>query len=110
MDSQTIQRYRITGQHERNSAAIYQALSDVEKDERLKEVYRRMAKMELLHAARWEKLLKDGGVHLPPFPAHVRTRILIWMAKRIWSGNGSAGLAGEGKGRQRFLQPPARSP
>ena len=49
MDSQTIQRYRDNWTDERNSAAIYQALSDVEKDERLKEVYRRMAKMELLH-------------------------------------------------------------
>jgi len=98
VDSQTIQRYRDNWTDERNSAAIYQALSDVEKDERLKEVYRRMAKMELLHAARWEKLLKDGGVHLPPFQPMFRTRVLIWMAKRFGPGMVLPGLQAKERG------------
>jgi rubrerythrin len=38
---------------ERNGAFLYDALAKAEKDERLAEVYRRMAAVERQHAAAW---------------------------------------------------------
>jgi vacuolar iron transporter family protein len=68
---------------ELNSASIYQALADREKDERLSEVYRRMVAVEMKHAAKWESVLKDSGFELPEFKPTFRTRILIWLARRF---------------------------
>ena len=68
---------------ERNGAYLYDALANAEKDERLAEVYKRMADTERKHAAVWEERLSAEGVSLPPFKPTWRSRTLAWAAKRL---------------------------
>ncbi|HEX2834138.1 MAG TPA: VIT1/CCC1 transporter family protein [Thermoanaerobaculia bacterium] len=67
---------------EMNGAALYDALAEAERDERLAEVYRRLANVERRHADRWKKKLEDAGESLPDFRPTWRTRTLAWIAKR----------------------------
>lgn len=83
MDTKTITMYKNFREDERNSAHIYQALSEMQKDPRLAEVYRRMAAVEIKHAEKWEALLREGGVELKPFKPEWRTRLLIWLARKF---------------------------
>ncbi len=68
---------------EMNSATIYDALAQTAKDERISEVYRRMAEVERKHARKWEGLYSEDGAQMPPFRPALRTRIMIWLAKRF---------------------------
>ena len=68
---------------EMNGAALYDALAAAEKDERLAEVYRRLAVVEQKHAERWRKRLEEAGEKLPPFTPSWRTRTLGWIARRF---------------------------
>jgi VIT1/CCC1 family predicted Fe2+/Mn2+ transporter len=68
---------------ERNSALLYQTLSEVEKDERLSEVYRRLSQTELTHAQTWTEKLEETGHQVPEFRPTWRTRTLIWLARRF---------------------------
>ena len=69
-----------------NGAALYDALADAEKDERLAEVYRRLAIVERRHADRWRRKLEDAGETLPRFRVSWRTRTLGWLARRFGAG------------------------
>lgn len=68
---------------ELNGAALYHALASAEKDERLAEVYRRLATVEQRHADRWRRKLEDAGETLPAFSPSWRTRTLVWLARRF---------------------------
>lgn len=83
MDKKTIDLYKSFREDERNSALTYQALAELQKDSRLAEVYTRMAKVEIKHAEKWERLLGEAGVELKPFKPEWRTRILIWLAQKF---------------------------
>ncbi|GAP14679.1 uncharacterized membrane protein [Longilinea arvoryzae] len=83
MASNDIQKYNRYIDDERNSAAIYQALADVEKDQRIAEVYQRMVTVEIKHAEKWEKMLREAGGQVPVFRLSWRTRILIRLARRF---------------------------
>lgn len=76
-------RYLENWNDERNSALIYQTLAERDPESRLAQVYTRMADVELRHAARWEKLLQEGGEQLPKFRPAWRTSALIWLARRL---------------------------
>jgi vacuolar iron transporter family protein len=76
-------RYRANLEEERNSAALYQALADSEKDDRLAEVYRRLALTEQKHAGNWEARITAAGGVVPPFCLTWRTRMLAWLARRF---------------------------
>lgn len=78
-----IQRYLENRKDERNSALLYEAIANLEKDQKLSEVYNRMAATEIRHATRWESYITDAGVELPVFKPSWRTRILIWLANHI---------------------------
>ncbi len=71
---------------EMNGAALYDALAGAERDERLAEVYRRLATVERRHADRWRKKLEDAGETLPDFAPSWRTRTLGWLARRFGVG------------------------
>lgn len=71
---------------EQNSALLYQTLAELEKDERLANVYQRLAATERKHGEVWAGKLKDAGETVPDFKPELRTRILIWLAKRFGSG------------------------
>lgn len=68
---------------ERNSAALYRALADAEKNPKIAEVYRRLAVTEEGHAATWEEKLRAAHAPVPEFKLAVRTRILIALARRF---------------------------
>lgn len=68
---------------EMNGAALYDSLADAENDERLSEVYKRLANVERRHAERWRKKLEDAGETLPSFEPSWRTRTLGWLARRF---------------------------
>ncbi|NPV87430.1 MAG: rubrerythrin family protein [Anaerolineae bacterium] len=71
---------------ERNSALLYQAMADAEKDERLAQVYRRIAQTELRHAETWAEKMQAAGASVPGFRPTLRTRILIWLTQRFGPG------------------------
>ena len=66
-----------------NGAYLYDALSHVEKDPRLAEVYHRMADVERKHAAEWVERLKADGAPIPQFKPNWRSRTLAWAARRF---------------------------
>lgn len=73
-------------QDELNGAELYETLSKAETDERLAEVYRRLAAVERRHAARWQRKLEEAGENLPAYRPSWRTRTLQWMARRFGAG------------------------
>lgn len=68
---------------ELNGAALYDALAAAERDERLAEVYRRLANVERRHADRWRKKLEAAGETSLTFKPSWRTRTLGWLARRF---------------------------
>ncbi|MDR7511978.1 MAG: VIT1/CCC1 transporter family protein [Armatimonadota bacterium] len=68
---------------ELDSATLYDALSDLETNTRLAEVYRRLAQAERRHAATWAEAAAEAGVRLPTFRPRWRTRVLIGLARRF---------------------------
>jgi VIT1/CCC1 family predicted Fe2+/Mn2+ transporter len=66
-------------QDEINSAYLYEALSKLEKNEQLSEVYRKMSESEIKHAQFWKTRLEDAGIHVEPKP-DTRSRMLRWIA------------------------------
>lgn len=84
MNEDKLKRYLENWVDEKNSAAIYEALSQKEEDKRIAEVYQRMAGVENRHAVKWAKLYQEeGGDSLPAFKPAWRTRSLIWLARHF---------------------------
>lgn len=71
---------------ELNGAALYDSLAAAEKDDRLAEVYRRLAGVERRHAERWRKRLEDAGEPAIDFTPSWRTRTLGFLARRFGTG------------------------
>ncbi len=114
---------------ELNGAYLYDALSQAEKDERLAEVYRRMAAVERKHAAIWSERLKAEGIVPPTHQPDWRTRTLAWAAHRFGTAavlptisgleqkdtrkyahvQGAAGMAADEASHNRILQQVAGS-
>lgn len=85
-DTKTIERYRANLQSERDGAALYHMLAGVERDAHLAEIYRRMAEVELRHAAVWESRLREAGQEVPPSQRSARIRMLGWLARHFGAG------------------------
>jgi len=68
---------------ERNSSLLYQTLSEVEKNPRLAEVYKRISATEATHAETWKAKAAEKGLQVPEFRATWRVRTLIWLARRF---------------------------
>lgn len=71
---------------ERASAMLYETMAAVEKDPRIAEVYRRIAKTELRHADKWLEKAKESGMTLPEYKPSWRTRTLVRLGKRFGPG------------------------
>jgi vacuolar iron transporter family protein len=81
-----IGRYRANLQGEVDSASLYAALSDAEKDQKIAEVYRRLAKVEQSHADVWrQEIVKKGGA-APEARPSFRARVLAYLARRFGAG------------------------
>jgi len=78
-----IQRYRHNLQEEVDGMRLYELLSEAERDEHLKEVYRRLAISEGKHRALWERKLRESGVRVPDLHPSMRVRFLGFLARRF---------------------------
>jgi VIT1/CCC1 family predicted Fe2+/Mn2+ transporter len=83
MSKGDISRYQENWRDEVESAALYRFLAEVEADERLSGVYERLAQAEEKHARFWEEQLQAAGGQLPSRRLSVRTRVLMFLAKRF---------------------------
>lgn len=81
-----VERARENFLAERNSALLYRSLAEIEKDQKLAEVYRRLAQAEEKHAESWAKRMQAEGAEVPEFKPLFRTRALIWLARRMGPG------------------------
>ncbi len=84
--SKSVQRLYDNLQGERDSAALYRALADIEPDEQLSRVYARLASVEEAHADFWRGKLEKSGAKLPRAGIGWRTRLLIRLARRFGPG------------------------
>jgi len=82
--SADITRYLENWQDEIESAYLYRALSKVEPQPALAEVYRRLALTEQAHAQVWEEKLRQAGHPIPKRHIGWRARSLALLAK--WFG------------------------
>lgn len=71
---------------ELDSAALYAALAQIERDPQQRDVYQELESAERRHALFWEERLRAAGQTIPPFHAALRTRILILLARRLGIG------------------------
>ncbi|RPJ41016.1 MAG: rubrerythrin family protein [Chloroflexi bacterium] len=86
MEMANIKTYLQNFNDESGSAAIYQAISEVEKDTRLAEVYRRIAETERSHAAHWANLIQQETGSAPVYRPAWRVRTLLWLGRRFGPG------------------------
>ena len=83
VDDGSAARYRSNLQGEVDSAALYRAMAEAEKDPHLSEVYNRLAAVEEAHAEFWRnELARRGETALARRPGW-RTRSLVWLARRF---------------------------
>ncbi len=82
-ETKDFKRFRANLIDEQNSAALYRALAEHEKDAKLAGVYARLAANEEKHAAVWAAKLRDAGQAVPAFRPTLRTRALMWIARRF---------------------------
>jgi len=82
-DDGSVARYRTNLQGEVDSAALYRAMAEAEKDPHLSEVYRRLAAVEEAHAEFWRKQLGRIGATARARRPGWRTRALVWLARRF---------------------------
>jgi len=82
-ETNKLAQYMANWQDERNSAALYHAISEVEENPRLSGVYRRLGEAEERHSAFWESKILSAGHTPPTFKLNWRTRTLIFLARRF---------------------------
>lgn len=71
---------------ERDSAALYAALAQLEGDPQLHAVYLELARAERRHADFWEERLRILGRSVPAFRPSARIRILMLLARHLGIG------------------------
>jgi len=81
--AKSVKRWREMLASERDAAALYARLADVETGER-QDIFRELASIELKHAAHWEGKLRDAGADVPAAGGpSLRTRLLGTAASRL---------------------------
>ncbi|MCB2223594.1 MAG: VIT1/CCC1 transporter family protein [Actinobacteria bacterium] len=80
------ERYRANFTDEVNAAYLYRVAADLESDETISGVYRRLAETEERHAELWERQLREAGEEPPERRPDRRSRILAWLARRLGPG------------------------
>lgn len=76
-------RYRENYQDEIDGAAQYRALAEMESDESLAEVYRKLAATEERHAGFWVERLEEIGQSVPEPKPSRKARLLIRLSRRF---------------------------
>lgn len=104
-------RYLFNLHDERESAALYSGLANIETDKRLAEIYRRMSEVEARHASVWAERLAAAQQPVPPDKRTTRVRMLLWMARRLGVGAVLPLMASSERGASHAydIQPEARA-
>ena len=82
----TVARYQANLRSEQEGVALYRMLAAAERDQRLAEIYRRMAAVEQRHADLWAEHLRRAGAATLPYVPGWRVRALGWNARRLGAG------------------------
>jgi VIT1/CCC1 family predicted Fe2+/Mn2+ transporter len=85
-DAHDLMRLLSNWRAEQDSAALYAALGQLDRDPQQSGIYLDLASAERRHAAFWEERLRSAGHAVPAFRASARTRILIQLARRFGIG------------------------
>jgi VIT1/CCC1 family predicted Fe2+/Mn2+ transporter len=83
VESSESSRLLLNWKAERDSAALYQALAAIERNENLRRVFDKLAASEREHSTFWEERLRAAGHPVPPFNPSLRTRVLIQLARQF---------------------------
>lgn len=104
-------RYLFNLHDERESAALYSGLANIETDKRLAEIYRRMSEVEARHASVWAERLAAAQQPVPPDKRTTRVRMLLWMARHLGVGAVLPLMASSERGASHAydIQPEARA-
>ncbi|MBF0506966.1 MAG: VIT1/CCC1 transporter family protein, partial [Nitrospirae bacterium] len=81
--STEIKRHLANLDAELNSAALYRAMAENEKNPGIAEIYKRLAETEEGHAKVWSERLREAGVNAALFQPSWRTRIFVWLSRRF---------------------------
>jgi hypothetical protein len=82
-EKEMLRKYSEYLDDERNAVFLYGALADIEKEEKIALIYRRLAETEKSHADVWAARISAGGGTVPDFRPSWRTRTVIWLARRL---------------------------
>ena len=97
-----VDRWRRNLQGEVDGALIYRAMAAKAGDERLAELYRRMAESEDRHAALWRGQLDQAGAAPRAVDPTARARILAWLARTGGAGLVAPIVAGQERSARRM--------
>ncbi len=89
-----LRRWRENLQGEVDGVAIYRAMAEGANDERLAELYQRMAAAEERHGAIWRERLESAGQQVRSRPTW-RARVLVALARRLGPGLVVSTIAGQ---------------
>ena len=70
---------------EMDAAWLYRRLASIERDDRRRHIFDRLAGVEDSHATRWRELFAAQSTPTPPHTPSLRTRLLAWLAARFGS-------------------------
>src|SRR5437763_12155036 len=82
-DEDARRRYRANLQGEVDSASLYRALSQTEKNPELAQVYARLGAVEEAHAEFWKRKIGATNQRVPILQPSFRTRARAWLARRF---------------------------
>jgi VIT1/CCC1 family predicted Fe2+/Mn2+ transporter len=78
-----VSRYAQNYLIEMDGIELYRSLAAAEKDEKRADIFRKMARAEERHAARWVRLIQTGGGTVPVYRRSARVRMFGWLARRF---------------------------
>ncbi len=84
-----VQNLKAHWQDEGESAHIYKVLASIEKGEQRRQIFERLAEVELRHQATYLDMLKEVGESVGEWKPSLRTRLMAWLARH---GNASVVL------------------
>ncbi|HEY3352743.1 MAG TPA: VIT1/CCC1 family protein [Polyangia bacterium] len=82
-ERQPVREMKRSLQAERDDAALYEALAEIERHPGRRDVFRELAAVERRHARHWEERLRAAGVDPGDGRPTRRVRLLGWIARRF---------------------------
>jgi len=100
-----VRLWREHWQDEGDAAYLYRRMAAVEPDPRRARVYLDLAAIEDQHVGRWETVLREAGLSIPPRRPSLRARIMLAVGRAFgWRLLGRLLLAEEGRETKGYLR------